>query len=239
MVDDDDINLQGISALLARCGEVELVAALTHQEAMRWPGRWEDVDLALVDAADERVEGDQFPGVAVVQLVRRRCSPRKTVVVVMTGHFFDDALRRRLREAQADFLYHRTELAESQALYEAVLRPASNRRVPGPRDPEAELRHGVTGDTRVNRAVAYALENQLDEALAGRSRRTRAWLHLRRRFNQEASLVPVTSEGRPPDRVQDLPSLVQIARFMAWATRVKNDGAPPADGAGEGRRADG
>ena len=222
IVEDDDINRLGMTGLLSACDEIEVVAALSHQEAMRRDARWEDVDVVLVDAADERAQVDQFPGVAVVQLVRRHRAPHQTTVVVITGHFFDDALRRRMREARADFLYHRSELADGRALYDVVLHPESHRRIPGPEDPEAELRQGVTDATRVNRAVAYALEHRLDEVLASRpQRRTRAWLHLRRRFNREAGLTPMTTHGLLPDRAQDLPSLPQIARFLAWATRIK------------------
>ncbi len=236
VVEDDEVSRRGMTSLLAECDGVELVAGLSHQEAMRW--RWEDVDVALVDAADERAEGDQFPGVAVVQLVRRQRAPHQTVVVVITGHFFDDALRRRLREARADFLYHRTELADRRALYDAVLNPDNHRRVPGPQDTEAERRHGVSSATRVNRAVAYALEHRLQERLAHRSGRRRAWLHLRRQFNDEARLTPMTSDGRLPDRQQDMPSLPQITRFLAWATRVKaHTTSPWSWTADRGRRA--
>jgi len=35
-----------------------------------------------------------------------------------------------------------------------------------------------------------------------------------------------TTDGRSPDRAQELPSLPQIARFLSWATKVKTD--PPA-----------
>jgi CheY-like chemotaxis protein len=237
VVEDDDINRRGIAGLLAECDGIGLVAALTHQEAMRWEGCWEEVDMVLVDAADERAQGDQFPGVAVVQLVRSRRTPHQTLVVVITGHFFDDALRRRLREARADFLYHRTELAERQALYDIVLHPESHRRIPDPDNPEAELRYGVTDATRVNRAVAYALEHRLGEALEQRSgQRTRAWLHLRRRFNEEARLTAMTSDGLLPDRPQDLPSLPQIARFLAWATQVKAHTTSPGDRTRGGER---
>ncbi len=222
IVEDDDINRLGMAGLLTSSSEIELVGALTHQEAMGWEGEWERVDVAVVDAADERVEGDQFPGVAVVQRIRRVRAPHQTAIVVITGHFFDDALRRRLREARADFLYHRSQLADGRALYDVVLHPDMQRRVPPAVDPEAELRHGVTGASRVNRAVAFAMEHGLMKVLANREHpRRRIWQHLRRDLNREAGLTPMTTDGRIPDRAQDLPSLPQIERFLAWATRVK------------------
>lgn len=225
IVEDDEINLRGMTSLLADCPEIELVAALTHREAMSQDGDpWQNVDVALVDAADERAPGDQFPGVAVVQLIRRHRAPQQTTVVVITGHFFDDAVRRRMREARADFFYHRSELYDRQALYDAVLHPDAHRRVPGPEDPEAEIRQGVGRATRVNRAVEHAMEQGLDKALTHRPpTRRRAWLRMRREFNRVAQLTPMTTDGRLPDRSQELPSLPQIARFLAWATRVKTD----------------
>jgi hypothetical protein len=77
--------------------------------------------------------------VAVVEHARRLVPGRRLTVIVVTGHFFDDAVRRRMREARADFFYHRSEMAEAGALRAAVLRPDRARRaVPAPRDPEAQ-----------------------------------------------------------------------------------------------------
>jgi hypothetical protein len=184
------------------------------------------VDVLLVDAADPRNRDDNFPGVAVVEEVRRHRTRQQTLIVVITGHFFDDAVRRRMREARADLYYHRAELGDVQALRDVVLRPPAHRPVPDPLQPEALFSQGVTEETRVNRAVAYAGEHGLETALAGDGRPRRAWLRLRREFNREARLSPVTVDGRPPDRSQALPSRPQIARFLAWATRIKTGQRP-------------
>lgn len=210
-----------MSSLLGEHACIAVVAGLTHAEALARPDVWDGVDVVLVDAADERNSHDHFPGVMVVEAVRRRRTRQQTLVVVITGHFFDDAVRRRMREAQADFYYHRADLADAGALRDAVLRPDAHRRVPGPLDPDALFSHGVTGETRVNRAVTYAREQELEAALADATRPRRSWLRLRREFNREARLSPVTVDGRPPDRAQPLPSRPQISRFLAWATRVK------------------
>jgi CheY-like chemotaxis protein len=221
IVDDDDINRRGIASLLAEHAGIEVAASVTHAAALGRCDLWEGVDVVVVDAADERNPGDHFPGVAVVEAVRRHRSRQETVVIVITGHFFDDAVRRRMREAQADFYYHRAELGDAAALRDAVLHPDSYRRVPGPVASETLFSQGVTDETRVNRAVAYAAEHGLDAAMADKARPRRSWLRLRREFNREARLSPVTVDGRPPDRSQALPSRPQIARFLAWATRVK------------------
>ncbi|WP_219465787.1 hypothetical protein [Nonomuraea rhizosphaerae] len=224
VVDDDDISRTGIVALLSGTPGVEVVAGLGHEAALTRP--WDDVDVVLVDAADERRPDDHFPGVAVVESVRRTRSRRQTTVIVLTGHFLDGAVRRRMREARADYFYHRSQLGDAGRLRAAVLRPEGG--VPGPADPEEEIRHGVSAASHVNAAVAHALAEDLPRRLRERARpRSRAWGRVRERFNRRAGLAVMTSDGRAPDREQSLPSLPQIARFLAWATRVKTPPVPP------------
>jgi CheY-like chemotaxis protein len=223
VVDDDAVNRHGMAALLTSSDRIRLVAALDHDDALAATDLWQDTDVAVVDAADHRRAFDQFPGVTVVEHIRKHASDRPTVIVV-TGHFFDDAVRRRMREAQADFFYHRADMVDAKALYDAILRPkAAQRRVPKPRNPEDQFRHGVTDHTRVNQAVGYAVENGLEGQLADHAQpRSRRWLRLRGEFNRTARLTPVTSDGRRPDRPQDEPSLPQITRFIHWAMKVKD-----------------
>jgi DNA-binding NarL/FixJ family response regulator len=222
VVDDDDVNRCGMAAVLGVSPPIHVIASLTHDDAVACHDVWDNTDVAIVDAADRRREGDQFPGVAVVEHIRRH-RPSGLIVIVVTGHFFDDAVRRRMREARADFFYHRADMADAEALYKAVLCPeGARRRVPEPADPEAEFRHGVTDGTRVNQAVGYAQEHDLQARLAERAEpRSRRWLHLRREFNRVARLNSITSDGRLPDRPQDHPSLPQISRFLVWAMKVK------------------
>ncbi|GAA5067869.1 DNA-binding NarL/FixJ family response regulator [Thermocatellispora tengchongensis] len=227
IVDDDEISLRGIAAILGEPGDgsSEVVAAMDHRAALAWPGEWAGVDVALVDAADERRADDHFPGVEVVE--RIRAAGGRTRVVVLTGHFFDGAVRRRMREAGADFFYHRSELAEAATLRAAVL-GHGGRPVPGPEDAEEEILHGVSRDSRVNAAVRHALAEDLPARIAERrDPRSRSWGRLRREFNRHARLTAMTADGRTPDRPQREPSLPQIARFLAWATRVKTRRPPP------------
>ncbi|MEU7857376.1 hypothetical protein [Nonomuraea sp. NPDC049141] len=223
VVDDDDISRTGIVAILSGTPGVEVVAGLDHRAAAGWS--YEGVDVVLVDAADERRPDDHFPGVAVVEAVRRVRSRRQTTVIVLTGHFLDGAVRRRMREARADYFYHRSQLGDAARLRAAVLSPSGT--VPGPADPEEEIRLGLSAASRVNAAVAHALAEHLPERLGERaSPRSRAWIRLRERFNRQARLAAMTSDGRAPDRAQSLPSLPQIARFLTWATRVKTPPPP-------------
>jgi len=226
VVDDDDINRRGMASLLGEDPAIDVAASLTHADALGRPDLWDGVDAVVVDAADERNAADHFPGVRVVEEVRRHRPRGRTAIVVVTGHFFDDAVRRRMREAGADFYYHRSEVGGAGSLRAAVLRPGAGHAVPDPTDPAELFNQGVTDDTRVNRAVAYAAEHELERELADPDRPRRSWLRLRREFNREARLSAVTVDGRRPDRQQVLPSRPQIARFLRWATRVKRAERP-------------
>jgi DNA-binding NarL/FixJ family response regulator len=226
VVDDDGVSRRGLTELLSDHAEIEMIGSLSHGDAMTWAHEWRRVDVAIVDAADERQEHDHFPGVAVVDRIRRYSSATETVVIVITGHFFDDALRRRMREASADFLYHRTEIQEASQLQEAVLHPEDARRVFPMLDAEGAFRLGVTASTRVNEALAFAdiagLRSSLSERAGSRSR---AWLRQRKMFNRVARLNPVNADGTIPDREQDEPSLPQIERFLEWASKSKMRGS--------------
>jgi CheY-like chemotaxis protein len=219
IVDDDDIQRRGMAEYLADRPEVEVVGILDHSDALRWEEEWDTVDIALVDAADPSQLVDQFPGVEVTDHIRRRRSSEQTKVIIVTGHFFDDAVRRRMREAGADYFYHRPDLHRKEGLYEAVLFPErANSGVPDDLDFPAIIRLGVGKSTRINEAVKFAKNS---EAHTSRSHRSRAWNTYRRTFNQVARLQPMNTDGTPPDREQTEPSMTQIDRFLRWATRIK------------------
>lgn len=221
VVDDDDVTRTGTVALLARHPGIEVVAEMTHIDAVARPD-WDGVDVAVVDASDRRRETDQFPGVGVVQAIRHRRDPTQTMILVLTGIMFDDAVRRRMREAGADYYVHRSAVMDAAQLCDAVMAPAGSGLVPEPCDAEALHRMGVTAVTDVNEAVRAATEEGLlggDTALArrGRSRSQR-----RARFAERANLEARNADGRIPDREQETPGLPQIDRFLRWATRIRD-----------------
>ena len=222
VVDDDAISRRGLAELLADHPAIEVLAALNHDEATRWTAEWDEADIAVVDAADDRARVDQFPGVAVVEAIRRQRSSDQTTVVVVTAQFFDAAVRRRMREAQADYFYHRSEVADAEALVAAVLQPApSHFGVPAEPDPEVLHRLGVTRSTRVNRAVHFAFGQDVPPGLPGGRQSRRSSARMRAAFNTVARLQVVNEDGTVPDRPQDHPSLQQIDRFVRWATKIK------------------
>ena len=227
VVDDDDISLRGLGELLADHPAIEVAALLSHDAALQWDGSWDDVDVAIVDAADERRADDHFAGVAVVEHVRRISGTHAPVIIVVTGHFFDDAVRRRMREAEADFFYHRSEVQDTASLYAAVLHPdAARMGVPDVRDPETLFRHGIVASSRVNDGVQAVRALDLAGSL-GRGSRSRPRSRLRQVFNRSARLNPVNRDGTVPERQQDAPSFPQIERFFEWATRSKRDPPTP------------
>lgn len=225
VVDDDDISRRGFGEVLADHDDIDVVGMFSHEAAMRWDGPWRAVDVVIVDAADERRTDDHFAGVAVVERVRRMSDDRSPVIIVVTGHFFDDAVRRRMREADADFFYHRSELQDAASLHAAVLRPDAARvGVPDVRDPEALFRLGITPSSRVNDGVRAAGDMALSTEPDGGAR-SRPRTRLRQVLNRSARLNPVNRDGTIPDREQQTPSFPQIERFLEWATRAKRD--PP------------
>jgi CheY-like chemotaxis protein len=221
VVDDDDITLLGSTAILDKCPGIEVEASVSHEAALDGAFSWDGIDVVLVDASDRRFSDDHFPGVLVVQRIRASRTSQQTRVIVLTGVMFDDAIRRRMREAGADFYYHRSELLDAAVLCRVVLQPEAS--VPEPEDVERLFRLGIGDSTRVNEAVQAARDEGLlsGESVGGRGRDR---IRRRERFARRAGLHVVTADGRPPDREQQAPSLPQIDRFLRWATRLRELG---------------
>lgn len=232
VVDDNEITRVGAATLLSTDQGIDLVASLDHAEAAAWGEEWDGVDVVVVDAADDRRESDQFPGVAIVERFRARRPIGDGVAVVLTGHYLDDAVRMRMREAGADFFYSRTEALDRDALLGVVLRPDEARRVPPPADTETLDALGVTGETRVNAFLnAVDAAGASDALSAGASMkqgpapaRSRWWLRLRRDISSAGRLRAVNREGGTPRRSQGDPSVSQLRRVYEWATRPKPPG---------------
>jgi CheY-like chemotaxis protein len=222
IVDDDELWRVKTAELLGARSDLVVVAAATHDVATAWVDQWRTVDVAIVDAGDIRRQDDQFPGVGVVRQARRH-GRGGMVVMVVTGHFLDDALRWRMREAGADYFHHRSEVQDADSLYRAVVYPVVERRgVPDILDPEAAFRVGVVRGTRVNAGLDFAREHDLVHRRDGdRSPRSRQWTRWRREFNQITRLHTVNADGTAPDRDQTTPSYDQIGRLYRWATRAK------------------
>jgi DNA-binding NarL/FixJ family response regulator len=139
IVDNDDISRRGLGALLADHPAIDVGGMLSHDAAMAWES-WHDVDVVIVDATDERRGDDDPAGVAVVKRVRQMAGSPTPVIIAISGHIFDDAVRRRMREADADFFYHRSEVQDTASLYAAVL-SLDGARTPGADQSDRGRRH--------------------------------------------------------------------------------------------------
>ena len=113
VVDDDEISRIGMVAILEGHPAIEVVASTDHDGALEGLDGWGPLDLVVLDAADPRRRDDHYPGVEVVRALRDQPGGHAVTVVVVTGHFFDDAVRRRMREAKADLFFHRTEVQDA------------------------------------------------------------------------------------------------------------------------------
>ncbi len=230
IVDDNEITRAGTADLLSSHADIEIVAALDHTAALAWKSRWNNVDVVIVDAADETLAGDQFPGIEVVCRVREHAAPAHPTVVVLTGHFLDDGLRHRMWEAGADFYYSRTEITTGEMLQTVVLRPGDQRRVPTPADANRLAALGVTPASSVNDFVRHVERDALAVTLDSSARmkqgpapeRSRWWYRLRVALSRSGKFRAVNADGASPHRDQDLPSVAQLRRIYEWAARSKH-----------------
>ncbi len=227
VVDDNELTRLGFVEALRASPAVEVAGELTHAEALEWDAEWRGVDVVLVDAADEKRGGDQFPGVGVVRRVREAAGDEGPVVIVVTGHALHDGLRYRMAQAQADLFFYRSDLSSSADLLEVVLHPEAQRRaVPPVADPSRLEALGISRGSDMERLVGYVEEHGLEEALdpdqpSRADPRSRRWLRHRRAMADEAGVRPVnmTTGNRPMD--WEAPSIRQLSRLWGWAARIR------------------
>lgn len=218
VIDVNEFTRTRSAVLLRRHRGVEEVVELSHEQSLACQ-RWQDIDVVLLDPVDQDAF-DQVPGAALVERIRAattRSSPR---IVAVSGVADDHAVRRRLWEAGADAHLPRRTLRDGAVLVRAVVGSLNGDRLGRPADHEVQYRLGITARTRVNLGVTAAFAECLVPEAGWAGPRGRESLARRTRFNEAARLQPMGSDGRVPDRDQDVPSLLQIQRFVTWATRV-------------------
>ena len=189
--------------------------------------------MVVVDAADEGLPGDQFPGVAVVRKIRASSGALGPTVVVVTGHYLHDGLRHRMAEAGADFYFLRANLRSRDQLVDVLRHPASYRRAVAPVvDVERQRLLGVTPEASIDELLSYAAEHDLDvvlgaEAEARADPRARRWFRHRRAMARAGRIDAVNiTTGDQPRGSQAVPSWRQLRQIYRWAARVQpvNDG---------------
>lgn len=241
------MTLDAFAAPLRQCIEIDVVATVGHAEALKWDREWAAVDMVIVDAADEQLTGDQFPGVGVVRRVRMFQGDARPNVMVVTGHFFNDGLRRCMAEVGADFFFLRSDLRTLTSLVDAVLHPDSYRRgVPPVADQATTTALGITGRSRVSELVNYVTRHGLEPALDPThpdrtDPRSRRWYRHRQAMAVASKIQPVNlSTGQAPNSNQRIPSWRQLSHVHQWATKiaapannwtpVTDTNSPPNDG---------
>lgn len=194
-----------------------MTAVLSPGEALRPEVTWDGVDVVIVDAFDEREAFDRFPGVAVVEAIRRRRSPDETLVVVISGHVLNELLRLRMAEAGADFFYGHAEVRDLPTLVEVIQQPDAGRRV----DPVPEA-EGVNAALRhVEEAgIAAAFEPGQTQRAASLSRRT--VINARRRVGEMTGLGAAPDTGGR-DRRRRMPEWKALVRFVNRARGIDSD----------------
>ena len=166
-------------------------------------------------------DSDHFPGVAVV--VHAREAHPDLLIIVVTGRFFEDGLRRRMKEAGADFFYFRDHLRAPEQLHRAILEPERCRAgVPDVQDPDALAALGIDDRSLVNRLIAY-LDARGGLAATGRGRtRSRTDDRTRAAATNAGIRAVNKTTGEPSySRTQRDPSRRQLADLWTALAQVR------------------
>lgn len=160
MIVDDDVWIRtGRQSGLARFTDLEVVASMDPAQAAGFD--WKDIDVALVDAHDSRQPWDRYPGVGVVEAIRRSRTPEQTTVIVISGRMFDPMLRLRMAEAGADFFYAHLDVPDPDRLAEVIRNPDPAHRS-GPGDDASVAPLGLRSWSRPNQALGWLKETGAD-----------------------------------------------------------------------------
>jgi DNA-binding NarL/FixJ family response regulator len=193
IIDDDYWTLQGQRARLTDHRAIEVVATVGHAEAIAWTTRWNDIDVAVIDAYDPEETFDRFPGVGVVESLRRHRTVRQTTAVVISGHMHNQLLKQRMFEAGADFYYHRSDVQTVDALIAAIQStPTDNRATEA--DPTRLRQLGLRPGSRPNAAIVEVINADMQDALnpiesqKSSDASRRAFINLRERVERHSKL---------------------------------------------------
>jgi CheY-like chemotaxis protein len=178
VVDDHELMAASLAGPLGAYPDVE-VRAIGFTEAESWDAEWQQVDVALLDAADPGHGEDHYPGVRLARRIRAAAGPRITIAIV-TSRYTDDALRARLvrlGSSGADYLFDRDDLRSADELHRFVVDPSTSETdIPAP-DPAWLERHGITARTDLETVIDLTIDDAVlahDAHLARSARPRRA-----------------------------------------------------------------
>ncbi|HEV2369370.1 MAG TPA: hypothetical protein VGR90_05810 [Acidimicrobiales bacterium] len=186
IVDDDVWIRRGRAAALAERPGIDVLADVSHSEALERPELWSETDVALVDAWDHRAGFDRFPGVAVVRAIRAHPRAGDITVIVVTGHVVNEMLRVRMSQAGADLLYGHDEVADPDRLAEAVTQPRPST-PPALDRPLPRVHPDAALDWIRDRGVAEAFDAETQKTIP---LPRRAIAHIRKQVGTRGGLVP-------------------------------------------------
>ncbi len=158
IVDDDVWVRTGRAAGLKAFADIEVVAVLDPETAFGFD--WDDrIDVAMVDAHDPRSDWDRFPGVRVVESIRRRRTSDQTTVIVISGRMLDPMLRLRMAEAGADFYYGHLDAPDPHSLAALLRHPSDDRRCDAGSNAELSV-IGLDVTSRPNQALGWIRDSE-------------------------------------------------------------------------------
>lgn len=211
IIDDDYWALEGQRARLDGHPQIIVIGTVSHPEASAWITEWDDVDVALIDAFDPDEQFDRFPGVGVVDSLRRRRRPDQTVAIVISGHMSNQLLKQRMFEAGADYYFHRSDVQTLDALVAAILHEDSAVRI-AEADPVELAEVGLNPGARPNAAIAEVIAAGMNASLdRDRGQKNtdasrRDYINLRRRVSAHARMVGGVQSAATSDMTSDAPA---------------------------------
>ena len=218
IIDDDYWALEGKRSRLTDHPLIVVSRTAAHPEAASWTIEWDDIDVALIDAFDPDEQFDRFPGVGVVESLRRRRRSDETLAVIVSGHMNNQLLKQRMFEAGADYYFHRSDVQTVDSLVDAIVREDVNR-LAAQADPAQLHDVGLNSDSRPNAAIAEVTAAGMQRSLdpergqKGTTASRRDYINLRRRIANHAMLEDSPHSAATADRAAP-PTWRTTKRFL-------------------------
>jgi CheY-like chemotaxis protein len=211
---DDDLWVRAGRASTLAAEEFDVVVECDHEEALSERIAWEEIDVVLLDAWDAERQWDRFPGVAVVEAIRRSPGGGRILIIVISGHATNELLRLRMAEAGADFFYAHSELRTAEELADAIRRPdAARRSLVSDSEVLSEL--GISPSSRLNAGLHDIESRGLQPAFAPRTSQKALPVGRRTLITTRARLADIVRMTKPgTDETERQPEWRRVVRLI-------------------------
>lgn len=152
IIDDDLWIRTGRRTALSQFPDIEVVAAVEPDTAMSLD--WNEVDVAVVDAHDPSQPWDRYPGVRVVEAIRKTRKSSETTIIVISGRLLEPMLRLRMAEAGADYFYAHIDVPTPESLARIIQHPSPSS-LASPPDDRLLAEIGLRSWSRPNEALRW------------------------------------------------------------------------------------